>query len=352
MWSINRNKQITDYQKEVLFVELFSLLSSGLSFSKSFELLIKNESNQYLKILLQEIFRSIIAGSSLWQSMARTKAFTNLDCGIIRIGEETGKLSNTFLFLSDYYKKKIIQKRIIVGAISYPSIVLSLALVVMAFMLGVIVPMFEEVYSRMGGELPILTQVIINLSKQFDLITIFLLLILFIAIFIYYYFRKNAKFQSIIATIFLKAPLIGPIIKKEHEGQISKLLYLIYNSGVPLINGLQLVENIISFFPYKESISQIEKKIKAGALLSESLEEYPDLYSTKFITLIRVGEETNKLTEIMLRQSDEITKELEHKTKQLGTLLEPILIIFVGSIVALILISMYLPMFKLGGTFN
>ena len=345
-----KQKNIKDHQKETLFLELKSLLSSGLSFGRTFELLIQTEKNETLKTLLSNIFNDIINGNSLWSSMQKTNVFTPLDYGVIRIGEETGKLENSLLFLAEYYKKKIIQKRIIVNALSYPLIIMTTALFVLFFMIVVVVPMFEQVYSRMGSELPWMTRVIVNLSSQIDIIGLILTFICGSFFIIHILYKDSDKYKKTTSNLLLRIPIIGEIIKKHYEGQFCKLMFLLYGSGIPILNGVQLIKEIIIFYPFRNSFLDIESNIKNGYSLSHGLKIHSNIYSIKLITLINVGEETNKMADVLSKQSDDISAELEHKLKQFGSILEPVLILFIGTIVALILISMYMPMFKLGGT--
>lgn len=334
--------------KELLFSELLSLLSSGLDFSHSFSLLIASESDKRMKMLLQNIFYDIIAGNSLWAAMQKSGRFLSLDYGVVRIGEETGRLKESLEFLADYYAKKTAQQRMVVSAVSYPLIIMCVAIVVVVFMLMVIVPMFEQVYSRMGGELPVLTQWIISISSTLPLYAgIIVTFIIGVAVMLYL-LRDNVSVKSGKAEFLLKIPFVGKIIAKHYQAHFCKLLYLLTISGVSLLSGIVMLKNVLTFYPYSVSFSSISEGLERGESLTSGLEKTPQLYSRKMITLLKVGEETNTVPQMLKRQGEDISKELEYNIKQLGSLLEPILIIVVGVLVSVILISMYLPMFRLG----
>lgn len=164
-----KNTMMKDKAKYVLFSQLYSLLSSGLNFSHSFELLIHEEEKKKEIGILKEVYRKILVGNEFWKSLEMVGAFTELDCGVIRIGEETGKIEQSLMFLSDYYQKKNEQKRMLTSALSYPLIVIITAFLVLFFMITVVVPMFEQVYSRMGGTLPAITCFILRISTHFPL---------------------------------------------------------------------------------------------------------------------------------------------------------------------------------------
>jgi type IV pilus assembly protein PilC len=343
---------IHDKKKYLLFSQLYSLLSSGLSFSRSFDLLIQGERKKKEVQILEKVYEQILVGNEFWKSMETSRSFTDLDCGVIRIGEETGKLDQSLMFLSDYYHKKNEQRRMLVGALSYPIIIIITAMLVLFFMITVVVPMFEQVYSRMGGSLPEITRLMLKISSNFPTVFTVICVIIFSYVGIKLAYGKTERYKKITSTLLLNIPLIGNLVKTHYQAQFCKLLYLLVSSDVPLLRSLNMLETIISFHPYSNSFKQIAEGLKQGETFSENMERYRDIYGHKLITLIRVGEETNCLDKMLLNQSNDITAELEHNLKQVGNILEPILILCIGAIVAFVLIAMYMPMFKLGQTIN
>lgn len=343
------NRPFKESRKESLFTELHSLLSAGLDFSHAFKLLIASEENPQKAEIIQQIYDKVVQGYPLWQALEYSTQFSPLDYGVIRIGEETGKLDESLMFLSDYYHKRLEQRRMVSSAISYPLIILCMAVIVVIFMLLVIVPMFEQVYSRMGGELPALTAWIISVSKQFPIYLLIICALTMVFGSMLYLRRNDQKVRSVTANIMLRTPLLGGVLRKNYQAHFCKLLYLLVSSGVPLLNGITMLSDIITFYPYQCSFKNICLGLRRGELFYANLEQYPTLYDRKLITLLRVGEETNRLPEMLRKQGADLTLELEYRLRQLGNMLEPSLILFVGIIVAVILVSMYMPMFKLGG---
>jgi type IV pilus assembly protein PilC len=343
---------VKDAGKEQLFSELLSLLSSGLDFSRSFLLLIDGETNENTARLLRSLYGKVVSGSSLWQAMADAKSFSALDCGVVRIGEETGRLTESLQFLTDYYHKKVAQRRMVGSALSYPVIIMSIAVLVVVFMLAVVVPMFEQVYSRMGSELPAMTRWIIAVSQKFPVYATVFAVVVAGAGAVLYAYRERAGVRSALAEALLRLPLAGNAARKNHQAHFCKLLYLLIGSGVPLLYGVGMLREIITFYPYQQSFASIADGLRRGELFSANLAKHPSLYSHKLTSLLRVGEETNRLPEMLLKQGEELSRELEYRLKQLGSILEPMMILLIGLLVAVILISMYLPMFKLGGTMN
>jgi type IV pilus assembly protein PilC len=340
---------LKDSRKESFFSELHSLLASGLDFSHAFRLLIDGETDDSIRLMLNALYGDVVAGSSLWQALERCGRFTPLDSGVVRIGEETGRLGDALAFLVDYYHKRIGQRRMISSAVSYPLIIMAMALIVVVFMLAVIVPMFEQVYSRMGGELPAMTQLMITISKRFPLHATLGILVIGGAGAFLYVFRAKDEVRAALARLVLSIPVAGEIVRKSHQASFCKLLYLLIGSGVPLLSGIVMLRSIIRFYPYQRSLESIAHGLERGESFSGNLEKFATLYDRRLVTLLRVGEETGRLPQMLQKQGDDLTRELEHRLRGLGNILEPVLILLVGGLVAVILISMYLPMFRLGG---
>ena len=324
--------KMTDARREVFYAELHALLTAGLDFSHAFALLIEGEREVRMKALLERLYGEVVGGAALWQAMERSGVFRALDCGVVRIGEQTGRLPDTLDFLRDYYRKRAAQRRMVSSAVSYPLVILCTAVAVVAFMLAVIVPMFEQVYARMGGQLPALTRWIIGLSKSFPAYAAVTALIGVSAYVALYLNRNRKEVRAWTAGLLLRLPVAGAIVRKDQQARFCKLLYLLISSGVPLLVGVEMLAGVIGFYPYRQSFGVI-----------------PALYDRKLTALIRVGEETNRLPEMLRRQGEVLTEELEFRIKRMGALLEPALILLVGLLVAVILISMYMPMFRLGG---
>lgn len=341
--------KLTDARREVFYAELHALLTAGLDFSHAFALLIEGERDLRMRALLKSLYGEVVGGAALWQSMQRGGAFRALDCGVVRIGEQTGRLSETLRFLADYYRKRAAQRRMVSSAVSYPLVILCTAVAVVAFMLVVIVPMFEEVYARMGGELPALTRHIIALSKSFPAYAAVFVLAGASAYILYYINRNRKEVQQWTAEMLLRLPVAGAIIRKNHQAQFCKLLCLLCTSGVPLLAGVGMLADVIACYPYRQSCAAICRALEQGELFSSCLARFPTLYDRKLTALVRVGEETNRLPEMLRRQGDALNDELRYRIKRLGALLEPVLILLVGLLVAVILVAMYLPMFRLGG---
>jgi len=302
------------------------------------------------QVLYSRIFDGVISGMELWKSMKRENDFSDLDCSVVRIGEETGRLADALAFLVDYYNRKNEQKRMLVGALSYPSVTLCIAVIVLIFMLTVVVPMFEQVYNRMGGELPGITKHIIDFSQRVPSCLVALSIISVTLCLVRHYYGNTTLYQKTVSQIIAVIPGIGKVVKMYQVSRLCRIWHLLLSSDVPILESLRLMKGIISFYPYRESIEAICRAVEKGASLAEGISPYVHLYGKRFIVLLKVGEETNSLDNILLSQANDTYAELDYEIKQLNSLAEPFIIVCIGVIVAFVLIAMYMPMFKLGMT--
>lgn len=335
--------------KSTLFSQLQTLIRSGLSFSRAFELIIEGAKAKE-KAMYVRIFDEVVSGKELWRSLETETVFTELDRNVVRIGEETGRLVESLEFLTEYYRKREEQKRMVTSALSYPIITLSVAVIVLVFMLLVVVPMFEQVYARMGGELPAVTRQIIRMSESAPAV----LGIIFLLGLSLYGLRRiygtSDRYQSISSGIIMKLPLVSGLVRKYQVSRFCRIMHLLVSSDVPILHSLYLMQGIIAFYPYRKSIVEICRMIEKGRTLTDGMGQYETLYGKRFLVLLKVGEETNSLEQMLLTQANDTNAELEHQIKQLNNIIEPFLILVIGIIVAFVLIAMYMPMFKLGMT--
>lgn len=340
---------LQDSRREALYGELNALLGAGVDFSNAFALLIEAERPGAVKTLLEGLYGRVVEGCSLQCAMSDSGSFPALDCGVVDIGEQTGRLPEALEFLADYYHKRAAQRRMVSSAVSYPIVVLCTAVAVTAFMLTVVVPMFEQVYARMGGELPALTRNVIAFAGAFPGYAAMTAAVLLVSAVVYRRHRNDERVRRRVGAIVMGLPFVGGMVRKDNEARICKLLDLLCSAGIPLLAGVEMIAEATEFYPYRRSLSEMARMLERGMSFADTMARYPDLYELRLVALVRVGEQTNRLRQMLRRQGDTLTDELEHAIRRMGTVVEPTLILLVGMLVAVILVSMYLPMFKLGG---
>ncbi|HLN74513.1 MAG TPA: type II secretion system F family protein [Prolixibacteraceae bacterium] len=340
--------ELSSKKKEDLYSELGILIGSGLDIKSSLLVLI-GENNKKTKQFYQNIYDQLIKGVSLSDALQLTGKISMYEYYTLRIGEETGNLIIVLKQLAQHFAESIKQKRQLINTFSYPGLVICTAIVVVLFMMNFIVPMFEELFKRFHGELPALTRAVILASKFISKYLWGMVLFLLGLGFTLFYIRRTRFYRKITSEVMLKTPGINTVIRKMYLAKFCQTFSLLNSSRIPIVTSIQLIQKIIGFYPFEIALIQIEKDLINGKLLHESFRSF-DIFEEKLITLTKVGEEVNKLSDIYENLSQQYTEEVQHKVAILNTLMEPILIIFIGLFVAVILISMYLPMFKMSNT--
>jgi type IV pilus assembly protein PilC len=345
------NKELNDKKKEYLYLELSSLLQAGINLKSSFELITADQQNDKDKELYKAIQDAVLGGTTFSQALQQTGKFSLYEVYSLQIGEETGKLIEVLQDLAKFYQNKIKQRRKITSALTYPSVVLSTSLGAVFFMLKFVVPMFGDVFKRFGGHLPWITEKIIGVSdamgNNFWRVMIFIVLIVAFILFT----RKTEKFREIFSKIVLRTPLIGNLVQKIYLARFCNSMRLLINAKLPLLRAIALIRQMIRYYPIESSLQKVEDDIMKGKSLHESLQQFK-VYPSKMIQLVKVGEETNQLDYFFGKISEQYIEEVEYKTSTLSSMMEPLIIIFLGVIVGVILIAMYLPLFQMSNSFQ
>ena len=338
--------KMKDKQKERFYSDLNILLVSGIDIKTTLELICAEQRKKSEKELFEKVTQKVVSGSSLSEALYDTGKFSEYEYFSLKIGEESGRITEVLKELTLFYSKKIKQSRQIVNAFSYPSIVVVVAFTAVLFMMNFVVPMFVDVFIRFNGKLPALTQMVINASNFVsDNILYFLILIMFIVIFILNQ-RKKTWFRRIFSKIILRLPGAGKIVRKIYVARFCQAMALLISSRTPMLRAIELTRKMIGFYPFEVALATIESDILHGKALYESMRQFK-LFDNRITSLVKVAEEVNQLETIFDKLNKQYSEELEHQIGLLSSTLEPLMIILVGIFVGIILISMYLPLFQL-----
>lgn len=348
---ISFKKGISLKRKQALFNDLFLLINAGLDIKRVLELVTSEQKKKKDKELLNGIYQNVLTGGSLSEALSHSKVFDKYEVYCIKIGEESGRLASVLKHLAHFFEKKIEQKRVVTSALSYPVVVLCIAILAVVFMIGYVVPTFADTYNNFDAELPAITQWLVSFSASFPLyLSLFIGSILAI-VFVFVFFKNHDWLRKFKAKFLLNIPFIGKIIRTSWLNQFCLSMHLLTNAKTPLIESLGLVKNMLDFYPLSKALAYTEDQIIKGKSLSKSFSEF-SFFPSRMVYLINVGEEVNELEDIFHQLSVLYTKELEHKSKILGSVLEPVLLLFIGALVGFIVVAMYLPMFSLSEVMN
>jgi type II secretory pathway component PulF len=344
-------KRINDNLKERFFSEVGLLLNAGVDLQTVLNLSQTADGSNKLKSIYSVLYEKLLIGVSLSKAMEEVGQFNTFDTYSILIGESTGELSGVFNKLSAYYSKKNAQRRKTLNALSYPVIILVTTLLAVFFMLKFVVPMFASTLIQFGGELPELTKLIVAASEGIGPIALFTFITVALAVYWFRLNKDNVRVKKFVSNLVLRIPYIGNVIKTTYLLQFVQGMELLLSARIPLVDCLNLIKQMIDFYPLQIAIDKTKDDVVNGAYFYQSMAKHK-LFDSPVITLIRIGEEVNQLDSIFLQLGNRYQADMEYKSNLLITILEPLMILFLAVIIGTILIALYLPMFKIGAIVN
>jgi len=333
-------------KKEAFYLELSVLLNAGITLKNTLGLLSEDQKKKKDRELLNIIIDKLVFGKTFSEAIHSLKEFTEYEYFSLKIGEETGNLEKVCQELGTFYQRKNQQRRTLLNALLYPIVVLITALMAVVFMLRFVVPMFVDIFKQNKIELPWITKIIISASEQLNAHLWSLLFGLAAVMVLQRVISKKIWYQRIISTLKLKTPYFGNLIRKVYLAQYTQATTLLLNSKVSLLNCITFTKRMIPFYPLQSALSSIENDIVKGTIFSDALAKH-SIFDKKMVSLVKVAEQTNQTTYIFEKLTTQYNEDIQQQSKLLSTILEPIIIIFLGVFVGVILVSMYLPMFKL-----
>lgn len=333
-------------KKEAFYTELHVLLKAGLPLKESLSLLAEEQTKGADAKLINHLVAALVAGKNFSEALRQQGHFSEYEFYSIQIGERAGTLEKVLEELGLFYQRKNEQRRTIIGALSYPCIVLLTAFFAIGFMLQFVVPMFENIFQQNQTELPWITKMIMRASQAFEHYFYWGVLFFLTLFIVSRISRKKIWYQRMMSSFWLRIPFIGEFIRKVRIAQFTQAIHLLTTAKVPLLHGIQLTKKMIDYYPLQIALEQVEQDILLGKSLHESIEKHP-IFDKKMSSLIKVSEETNQTSTIFKRLTSQYNQEVAYTSKMLSTTIEPMIVLLLGCIVAVILIAMYLPMFRL-----
>lgn len=333
-------------KKIAFYEELEVLLTAGLDIQSALELLVENLKKKKDRAVIEGVKQKIMEGSTFSEAMQAVGKFSLYETFSIQIGEEAGKLNEVLKELSAFFQKTLKYRRQLTSALSYPIFVLSFSLLAVWFLLQYLVPMFSGIYERFGNDLPYLTQLVVNLSKGLRIYAPYVALFVLAVVGTIYWQRNQLWWRRLSSTILLRLPIFGGIVHRLYLARFCQSMGLLLSAKVPLLQAAELVQKMIRFYPIEQALEQTKADIMQGNNLNIALKNFK-FFPNQFIALIKVGEESGRLNLMFERLAAQYNTEVDQRTQVIGNLIEPVLIIFLGVIVAVILVAMYLPLFQM-----
>ena len=332
----------------VVFTRQFStMIDAGLPLVQGLSILAEQSENPTFKGILKEITKDVEGGSTLAEAMKRhPKVFDSLFVNLVAAGEVGGILDTILRRLADYIEKAEKLKSQIKGAMTYPIVVVAIAIIVIAVILIFVIPVFEEMFESFGSALPAPTQLVVDLSRFMKGNIHWVILVGGAIIFAFKKYRDSESGRKVTDTIALKLPVFGDLLKKVAVARFTRTLGTMISSGVPILDSLEIVARTSGNVVLEEIIYEVRGSIAEGQTISEPLSEN-DIFPGMVVQMISVGEATGALDSMLEKIADFYDDEVDAAVDALTSMLEPVLMLFLGGSIGGLVIAMYLPIFQM-----
>ncbi|MDP6387978.1 MAG: type II secretion system F family protein [Candidatus Pacebacteria bacterium] len=346
---INNLLGVVKINDKIMFTRnLAVMIKAGLSLSRALSVLERQSKNKKFKKIIGKINTDIKKGSNLHDALSKfPKVFSPLFISMIKAGEESGGLSDALGVIGKQMELAHNLKKKIRGALIYPSIIVIAMFIIGAIMLVYVVPTLTQTFEELGVELPTSTQFVISISKFLTDNTIAaVILIIFLGLAAFAGFRSK-KGRRMFEFILLRTPIVSGLVRQTNSARTTRTLSSLLSSGVEIVNALSITGEVIQNSYYKKILKQSEKNIQKGLPLSKVFMENEKFYPVLVGEMIAVGEETGKLSDMLFQTAEFYEDEIEQKTKNMSTIIEPFLMILIGAVVGFFAISMISPIYSI-----
>jgi type IV pilus assembly protein PilC len=331
-----------------VFTRQFSvMIDAGLPLVQCLEILGNQQENKTFAKILQQTRMDVESGSTLADAMRKhPKAFDELFVNMIAAGEAGGILDTILKRLAVYIEKAVKLKAQVKGAMVYPVAVIGIAAIVIAVILWKVIPTFAAMFEGLGAQLPLPTRIVIALSNWFVRILPFLVILIVAGVFAFKRYYATYSGRRVIDRIILKMPVLGVLMQKIAVARFCRTLATLISSGVPILDGLEITARTAGNAIIEDAIMAVRKGVEGGLTLAQPLKE-SKVFPNMVVQMIGVGEQTGALDAMLSKIADFYEEEVDQAVANLLTLMEPVMILFLGTTVGGIVISMYLPLFDL-----
>jgi len=336
-------------QTEVaVFTRQFSvMLDAGLPLVQALDAIGQQHPNQAFKTVLEQIRGDVESGSTLSAAMARhPKVFDSLFTNMVAAGETGGILDTILQRLSSYIEKMVKLKRALRSALIYPSVILTIAVAVVTIIMWKVIPVFATLFEGFNVELPLLTRAVIAASKLIQHFALYFIILIGLGIFGLRSYYRTEGGRHVVDRTLLKMPVLGPVLRKIAVARFTRTLATLLASGVPILEGLNITAKTSGNAVLEDVIHDMRQRIEGGGTMVDPMRQsgfFPPMVNQ----MVAVGESTGELDTMLVKVADYYEEEVDVVVANLLTILEPVLMVFLGVVVGGIVIAMYMPLFRL-----
>ena len=327
--------------------QLSVLIDAELPLIQSLGILEEQQKNTYFKHVIKTVKDDVEAGSTLNQAKRKhPKAFDDLYCNLIASGEQSGSLDIMLRRLSEFIEKNVRLRAKVKQAMIYPVAIVIFAITVAIFLLWKVIPVFANIFRDLGAELPGLTAMVVGLSDFVQKYILFVFAGIIAAVLAFRYYRSTTPGRWSTDRLILKMPIFGPLLYKVAMTRVTRTLATLISGGVPMLESLKITSTTAGNVIIEKEITDARKLVSEGKTMAESF-KMSGKFPTMMLQMINVGEATGTLDEMLSKLANFYDEEVDNAVAAMLSILEPILLIFVGAMVGGLVVSMYLPIFSL-----
>lgn len=329
--------------------QMATMLSAGIPLVQSLDVVRRGHMNVTMQQLIQELRNQVESGSSFTEALSNhPKHFNELYCSLVDAGEQSGSLEIMLDKIASYQERIESIKGKIKKALFYPIAVLVVAVIVTAALLLFVIPQFESLFKGFGAELPIMTRLVIDLSRLFQRTWWALFFLLFLGSWGFLLMRKRSRrFVHTLDRLILRLPIFGKIFRKAAIARFSRTLAITFAAGLPLVDALKSVAGTTGNVTFSEGTHRIREDVATGQQLQLAMRD-TTLFPNMVLQMVAIGEESGSLENMLSKVADFYEEDVNNAVDSLSSLLEPIIMVILGVLIGGLVIAMYLPIFKLG----
>ncbi|MEK7510650.1 MAG: type II secretion system F family protein [Patescibacteria group bacterium] len=327
---------------------LSAMLSAGLSLSRALSVIERQSTNKSLKRIVSDISEKVKTGQAFHETLeAHKNVFSDLFIAMTKAGEESGTLAEALKVVARQMDRSNSLNKKIKGAMIYPSIILVAVILIGILMLIYVVPTLSNTFRELGVELPAATKAVIGASDFMASHPILVLTLFGIFVFGFILFTKTRVGASMMVGIALHVPVIGNLVKETYSARAARALASLLAAGVEMLSALSIAAEVVGEKKFSKVITEAEERVRKGESLSATFNDYPKLYPVFIADMIAVGEETGKVADMLGQVAEYYETDVEDRTKDLSTIIEPVLMLFIGGVVGIFALSMISPIYSL-----
>jgi type IV pilus assembly protein PilC len=324
-----------------------TMINSGLSLLRALNILTEQTENKELARVLGEVRNDIETGNSLSAAMSKhPDAFPPLMVNMCRAGEVGGFLDSVLLQIANNYEAEVKLRGKVKSAMTYPVVVLCIAVLAVMGMLLFIVPVFVGLFKTLGGQLPLPTRILVTLSSGLKVGIVPLIILVFVGMSVWRKVKRREDVRNVVDPLKLKLPVFGELFRKIALTRFARNLGTMMHSGVPILQSLDIVAETTGNIVLERATRAVQESVRSGEALTKPLSEHP-VFPPMVVQMMAVGEETGALDTMLHKIAEFYDQEVEATTESLTALIEPLMIAFLGGIVGSMIIALYMPIFKI-----